>query len=239
MNADDAKKLSYDEMARRYANYKHWKEAPLAGWFRNANERDDRIDKLQKQFDDAVEQRMERLTANELMHNVARSESSEEKRKYAKIIARRMGMEPGKNSKNPGDDWYYDVYQKRMQYDDIQEDLMLNQKIKDLHKSYQEGFEEAARKSAVDQNEYVRANKDWKERLDDAEKEAERRLEWIRGGKWDTPSGKKGSSKKATLLYPGQKQLDYSDDKANEAIMKNIRKWRKEALEILMRAENQ
>ena len=76
-----------------------------------------------------------------------------------------------------------------------------------------------------------------KDRIDEAKKEAKKRMDWIRGGKWNTPSGKKGNSKNATLEAPGKKQLETSDN--SEEIMKNIRQWRKEALEILMRAEAQ
>jgi hypothetical protein len=215
MNAEDAKKLPYEEMARRYANYKHWKDAPIMGWLRDDESRAAKMEKIQKQFDKAVSERMERLTDEELMHNVARSESPEERRKYAKIIAQRLGVTPGATSQKPGEDkWYQEVYQEHMQYDDIREDEILATKLRD----YRE-----------------RDNKD------DTRKEVNKRLEWIRNGKYDTPSGRKGKRKKGNepnLVAPGKSQFDTNgDEKQNEAIMRNIRQWRKEALEILMRAE--
>ena len=237
MNAEDAQKLPYEEMARRYANYKHWKDAPIMGWLRDDESRAAKMEKIQKQFDNAVTERMERLTDEELMHNVARSESAEEKRRYAKIIAQRLGITPGEDSQKADKEkkLYQHLYQQKMSYEDIREDEMLADKYKTLENAYKEKYEEAARKSAIDEQEFIKANKEWKERIAEAKEEAGKRIDWIRGGKWSTPSGKKGSSKKATLEAPGKKQLETSED--TEAIMRNIRQWRKEALEIIMKAE--
>lgn len=237
MNAEDAKKLPYEEMARRYAHYKHWKDAPLMGWLRGEEGRQEKMGKIRKQFDDAVTERMQRLTDDELMHNVARSESAEEKRRYAKIIAQRLGIEPGEDSQKADEkkNWYQNIYQRNMLYEDIKEDEMLADEYRNLENAFKEKREEAERKSVQDLKDFNEANKEWKERIAEAKKEAGNRIDWIRGGKWNTPSGKKGSSKKANLLAPGKKQLETGED--TEAIMKNIRQWRKEALEILMRAE--
>ena len=238
MNAEDAQKLPYEEMARRYAHYKHWKDAPLMGWLRSDEARQEKLESIQKQFDKAVEERMQRLTDEEMMHNVARSESAEEKRRYAKIIAQRLGLEPGKDSQKADENknWYQNLYQQKMLYEDIREDLILADKYKNLENTFKEKREEAESKSVQDLKEFNEANKEWKDRIDEAKKEAKKRMEWIRGGKWGTPSGKKGNSKNATLQAPGKKQLETSDDP--EIIMKNIRQWRKEALEILLRAES-
>lgn len=217
MNVEDARKLPYEEMARRYANYKHWKDAPVMGWLRGDAKRQEKMEKIQKQFDDAVVERMERLTDKELMNNLARSESAEEKRRYAKIIAQRMGLAPVDALTEKQDldkNWYQHMYQERMLYDDIREEEMLDAKLKDYREKYAG---------------------------DNTKSEVKKRLDWIRNGKYDTPSGRKGNRKKGNepdLLAPGKKQFSSDgDEKANEAIMKNIRKWRKEALEILMRAE--
>ena len=237
MSAENAKKLPYEEMARRYAHYKHWKDAPLMGWLRGEEGRQEKMGKIRKQFDDAVTERMQRLTDDELMHNVARSESAEEKRRYAKMIAQRLGIEPGEDSQKADEkkNWYQNIYQRNMLYEDIKEDEMLADKYRNLENTFKEKREEAERKSVQDLKEFNEANKEWRDRIDEAKKEAKKRMDWIRGGKYDTPSGKKGNSKKANLLAPGKKQLETGED--TEAIMKNIRQWRKEALEILMRAE--
>ena len=242
MNAEDAKKLPYEEMARRYANYKHWKDAPLMGWLRGEEARNAKIDKLQKQFDKAVQERMDRLTDREIQDNLVRSESIEERRKYAKMIAQRLGLKPDANSEQAKDsDRYQTDYQRHMLYDDIAEDLLLAEKKADLYKSYMEGKEEATRKSAIDENEYVKANKDRKKRLDEAKTEIEKRLDWIRDGKYDSKNGRKGKhkdpSKAPKLLVPGKRQLETTEDeKGIEDIMENIRKWRKEALQLAEQA---
>ena len=237
MNAEDAKKLPYEEMAKRYANYKHWKDAPLMGWLRSDEARQKKMESIQKQFDKAVEERMQRLTDDELMRNVARSESAEEKRRYAKMIAQRLGVTPGDDSKKATSekDWYQNLYQQKMSYEDIREDEILADKYKNLENYFKEKHEEAERKSVQDLKEFNEANKEWKDRIDEAKKEVKKRMDWIRGGKWSTPSGKKGNSKDATLQAPGKKQLETSDNP--DEIMKNIRQWRKEALEMLVRAE--
>lgn len=237
LNAEDAQKLPYEEMARRYAHYKHWKDAPLMGWLRSDEARQKKMESIQKQFDKAVEERMQRLTDDELMRNVARSESAEEKRRYAKMIAQRLGVTPGDDSKKATSekDWYQNLYQQKMSYEDIREDEILADKYKNLENAFKEKREEAERKSVQDLKEFNEANKEWKDRIDEAKKEVKKRMDWIRGGKWSTPSGKKGNSKDATLQAPGKKQLETSDNP--DEIMKNIRQWRKEALEMLVRAE--
>lgn len=215
MNVKDAKKLPYDEMAKRYAHYKHWKDAPIMGWLRGEEGRAAKMEKIQKQFDKAVEERMQRLSDKELESNIFRSQSTEEKRKYAKIAAQRLGLTPANNGDSKKADnshWYQELYQQHMLYEDIKEDETLAAKIKDL-------------------------------RDDEAKKEINKRLEWIREGKYDSANGKKGKHKKKEdepkLLNPGKKQLA-DDNKQNvEDIMKNIRKWRKEALEIALRAETE
>lgn len=237
MNAEDAQKLPYEEMAKRYAHYKHWKDAPIMGWLRSDEARQKKMATIEKQFDKAVEERMQRLTDDELMHNVARSESAEEKRRYAKMIAQRLGVTPGDDSQKTTSekDWYQNLYQQKMSYEDIREDEILADKYKNLENYFKEKREEAERKSVQDLKEFNEANKEWKDRIDEAKKEVKKRMDWIRGGKWSTPSGKKGNSKDATLQAPGKKQLETSDNP--DEIMKNIRQWRKEALEYLMRAE--
>jgi hypothetical protein len=207
MDVEDAKKLPYDEMARRYAHYKHWKETPILGWLRGEEARNAKIDKLQVQFDKAVNERMERLSDEELQHNVAHSDNAEDKRRFAKLIAKRLGIDPGASAKKPEEkQWYQEVYQQYMQYDDIREDETLASKVKDV-------------------------------RDEKAKKEINKRLKWIREGKFEeTKDGKKKA--KGDLLAPGKKQLETNgDEKRNQEILSNIRKWRKEALEIALKAE--
>ena len=203
MNVEDAKKLPYEEMAARYANYKHWKDAPVMGWLRSDEARQEKMDKIREQFDKAVKQRMERLDDDELKHNLARTESVQEKRMLAKIIAQRLGLE-GKDAQKATTDWQA-AYHKQMLYDDIREDELLAQKLKEV--------------KDVDA---------------EAAKKIERLLKYIREGQYE--ENEKGRKvKDASLVAPGKKQ--FGGGASDEEIMKNIRRWRKEALEIALKVK--
>lgn len=128
MNAEDAQKLPYEEMARRYAHYKHWKDAPIMGWLRGEEGRQKKMETIRKQFDKAVDERIARLTDDELKSNLARSKSIEEKRRYAKVIHSRLGGN-GKDAGNAKEEWQRE-YQGLMQYDDIREDEELSARKK-------------------------------------------------------------------------------------------------------------
>ena len=243
LNAEDAQKLPYEEMARRYAHYKHWKDAPLMGWLRSDEARAEKMEKLQKQFDTAVEERMARLSDQELASNLARSMDPAEKRKYAKLAAQRMGLEPGPDSQKPDKDhWYQEYYQQQMTIEDINEDELLDKKYRDLYKDYNEALEEASRKSMQDETNFYKENADWKRRLDEAKTEVKKRKDWIRDGRYDSKTGRPGKHKNPAdnpkLIAPGKMQLESDAESAeNRKAMENIRKWRREALEMLIRAE--
>ena len=128
MNAEDARKLPYEEMARRYAHYKHWKDAPIMGWLRGEEGRQKKMETIRKQFDKAVDDRIARLTDDELKSNLARSKSIEEKRRYARLIHSRLGGN-GKDAGNAKEEWQRE-YQGLMQYDDIREDEELSARKK-------------------------------------------------------------------------------------------------------------
>ena len=63
---DEAKHMPYDELANRYAHYKHWKDAPFAGWLRGEEGRKEKMDKLKKQFEKAVLDRIGGLSDRSL-----------------------------------------------------------------------------------------------------------------------------------------------------------------------------
>ena len=186
MNAEDAQKLPYDEMARRYAHYKHWKDAPVMGWLRGEEGRAEKIEKMQQQFDKAVEERIGKLTDSELMHNVARSQSYDERRMLAKVIAKRLGFDGSATSGKASQDWQKN-YQMLMEYDDIREDELLQQK-----------------KSEAKEN----GDKTMEKLIEDVQKR---------------------------IRDKGKKKLGDGDD---DAVMDNIRQWRKTAIEKVMRREN-
>ena len=117
MSADDAEKAPYDDLARRYAHYKHWKDTPMTGWLRGDDARKEKMEKIRKQFDKAVEERMDRLTGEELQRNLERSQDQDERRMVAKIIHKRI-LGSGQDAKKATTD-YQRQYQKWMTYGDI------------------------------------------------------------------------------------------------------------------------
>ncbi|MBO4786981.1 MAG: hypothetical protein J5510_07930 [Prevotella sp.] len=68
MYADDAKKLSMDELAERYAKYKILKGAPLTFWAYSDEKEGDLMKSRVKQFEDKVKERLDYLTDDELMN---------------------------------------------------------------------------------------------------------------------------------------------------------------------------
>lgn len=186
MNAEDAKKLSYDEMAKRYAHYKHWKDAPLTGWLRGEETRQEKIDKIRKQFDKAVDERIARLTNEELRDNLGRSTSIEERRRYARLIHSRIGGD-GKDAQNAKEEWQQN-YQHLMQYDDISEDELLSVKKKEAR--------------TRGDNKTVKAIQKLQDRIRDK----------------------------------GKKKLGTGND---ADLMNKIRQWRREAIELAIRAEGE
>lgn len=132
MNAEDAQKLPYEEMASRYAHYKHWKDAPIMGWLRGEEGREEKIGKIRKQFDKSVQERIDRLDDEELRHNLLRSKSLEERRLLAKAVASRFGLAAGEDVKNAKEQWQQN-YQQLMEYEDIREDALLSAKKKEAN----------------------------------------------------------------------------------------------------------
>ena len=132
LNAEDAQKLSYEEMASRYAHYKHWKDAPIMGWLRGEEGREEKIGKIRKQFDKSVQERIDRLDDEELRHNLLRSKSLEERRLLAKAVASRFGLAAGEDAKNAKEQWQQN-YQQLMEYEDIREDALLSAKKKEAN----------------------------------------------------------------------------------------------------------
>lgn len=126
MSANEAKKLPYDELAKRYAHYKHWKDVPVTGFFRSKESRDEKMGKIRQQFDKAVQERMARLDAEELQSNLERSKDPDERRMIAKIIHERI-MGSGQDAKKPNTEWQRQ-YQKWMTYEDIHDSELLSKR---------------------------------------------------------------------------------------------------------------
>ena len=136
MNADEAKKLSFDEAAERYSKYMLQKSAPMFGWAYSDQAEKKRMDSYQKRFTEDVQSRMGNLTDEEVERIRAKAKNASEKDLYAKESASRKdykGMSERfsqmkkdaldgdfEAQKNLEDFWSSDDYN---QYKDIQKDL--------------------------------------------------------------------------------------------------------------------
>lgn len=67
INIDEAKRMTYDELAKRYANYKGWKDAPLTGFLRSDESREEMLKKKEEQFKKAVQERLDNLSNKEVV----------------------------------------------------------------------------------------------------------------------------------------------------------------------------
>ena len=91
MNADEAKKLSFDEAAARYSKYMMQRGAPMFGWVYSDEAEKKRMDTYQKRFTEDVQERIGNLTDEEVERNRQRSKSASEEEIYAKESASRKG----------------------------------------------------------------------------------------------------------------------------------------------------
>ena len=216
MYADDAKKLSFSEAAERYAKHKTEKGSPFFSWVYDDEAKKKRHDNYIKRFTEDVQQRMDRLNDEELLNTIGRVSDEKEREMLVKMAKKRLKLTYGQEEEKSDDnkDWYQKLYNNLMDGKDLKEDEILGYKVKHL------------------KNLNLQRNKK-------ALSEIDKLQDWIRDGKYDTESGRKGKSKETPdLLYPGKRQLLDGNEKQNGHIMANIRKWRKEALEIAIRAES-
>ena len=128
MGADEASKLTYDEMAKRYAHYKHWKDNPFMGWLRGEAGREKKMESIRKQFDKAVQERMDRLQDEELLKTYDQSDDKSMMDMIGKNVSKRIGGKDliGKStSKKPEVQASVDYYVRNRTGADLMEDLQL------------------------------------------------------------------------------------------------------------------
>lgn len=145
MNASEAKKLNYDEMAKRYADYKFSKNAPLVGWLYDDAIRNKKKEKLMERFDKKVSEHIARLDDAALARNYDNTNNANYKKLLSKEVAKRTGEED-KILKNINKYEYDKKYILQRQYKDILEDLEIEkidrsssqEEIKDIIKWYKD-----------------------------------------------------------------------------------------------------
>ena len=128
MGAEEAQKLSYDEMALRYAHYKHWTDAPVTGWLRGDEARQKKMEKIRKQFDKAVEERIGRLSDEDLQKAYENTDDKSFMDLIGKNIGKRVGGKDvtGKStSKKPEVQAAVGYYTRNRTGADLMDDLQL------------------------------------------------------------------------------------------------------------------
>ena len=98
MNAEEARKLSYEQMAERYATYMMQKNTPLFGWLYNDEEEKKRRDSYMRKFDEKVKERMGNMDQKEMESRFNQTESEKEKKLLGKVAAKQAETDDTEHS---------------------------------------------------------------------------------------------------------------------------------------------
>ena len=200
LNSEDAKKLSYEEMASRYAEYKFGKNVPVFGWFYSEEAKADKMDKLRKQFDKMVKERMGNLSEEELQGNFETSQSAEERRMLGKALADQLESEGTESRKKKKTDR---IYLSKRNYKDITEDLLLTKAYRETGEAAK--GEQDLKNEGASQAEIFQYRREHREQL-----ERRRAIDQYR---------RKANKRKQQL-----------GGDADEAVLNSIRQWRRDVL---------
>ncbi len=251
MNAEDAKKLSYEEMARRYAHYKHWKDAPIMGWLRGEEGRQEKMAKIRKQFDKAVEERLGRADYEALQHKLGSTDDEGMKKAVLSEMKKQVTTLTDK-----------DVLDRQKASEDDAERKMLSGEIKKRAKDFSAGISSEALADSINStpslerkngfvSEYAKrqgtqdyygkssSNAVYQElRTYEDVREDIKLSELYKRVKESGDESARKAIDKLRREISKQKNALGDDDEANEEIMRDIRQWRREALEKAVQAES-
>lgn len=123
MSVRGAKKLDWDEMAQRYAEYKRRKGAPLTGWMYDEEGKEKANNRYIKRFENLVNQRIEVMDQDNLIEVYNDVDGLKAKKALGKEAAKRMGGEDtyGRNTQTEASK----IYVEKRTYGDLGEDVLL------------------------------------------------------------------------------------------------------------------
>lgn len=121
MTGKEAKSLSAEELAKRYAEYKFTKNAPMTGWIYSDEEEEKAIKKYEKRFNDIMSKRIETMSDESLQGSFG-SEDERLKKALGKEVAKRMDAKDTYGSPTTE---YGKLYLRYRDYFDIAEDVLL------------------------------------------------------------------------------------------------------------------
>ena len=122
MKGKDAKKLSYEELAKRYAEYKFGKNTFGLGKLYSDEEKQKKLKAIEKSFDKKVSERLAGMDREDLKNEFSESRSQKEKKLIGRIIADELGTKDSEAVKKAKADA---SYLRQRNFSDLMDDLYL------------------------------------------------------------------------------------------------------------------
>lgn len=122
MKGKDAKKLSYEELAKRYAEYKFGKNTFGLGKLYSDEEKQKKLKAIEKSFDEKVSERLAGMDREDLKNEFSESRSQKEKKLIGKIIADELETKDSEAVKKAKADA---SYLRQRNFSDLMDDLYL------------------------------------------------------------------------------------------------------------------
>ena len=122
MKGKDAKKLSYEELAKRYAEYKFGKNTFGLGKLYSDEEKQKKLKAIEKSFDKKVSERLAGMDREDLKNEFSESRSQKEKKLIGKIIADELETKDSEAVKKAKADA---SYLRQRNFSDLMDDLYL------------------------------------------------------------------------------------------------------------------
>lgn len=122
MKGKDAKKLSYEELAKRYAEYKFGKNTFGLGKLYSDEEKQKKLKAIEKSFDKKVSERLAGMDREDLKNEFSESRSQKEKKLIGKIIADELETKDSEVVKKAKADA---SYLRQRNFSDLMDDLYL------------------------------------------------------------------------------------------------------------------
>lgn len=147
MKGKDAKKLSYEELAKRYAEYKFGKNTFGLGKLYSDEEKQKKLKAIEKSFDKKVSERLAGMDREDLKNEFSESRSQKEKKLIGKIIADELETKDSEAVKKAKADA---SYLRQRNFSDLMDDLYL-QKEWETTNAANAGLEELKGNGASDE----------------------------------------------------------------------------------------
>lgn len=122
MKGKDAKKLSYEELAKRYAEYKFGKNTFGLGKLYSDEEKQKKLKAIEKSFDKKVSERLAGMDREDLKSEFSESRSQKEKKLIGKLIADELETKDSEAVKKAKADA---SYLRQRNFSDLMDDLYL------------------------------------------------------------------------------------------------------------------